>query len=84
MGRGGEVRRHRARNHAMILMLIGMGCTHAELVGLRLSDLTAAVPSARARPSHAMKADEDTAIEHALRERRGQGALCLPPVVPKG
>ena len=69
--------RHRARNHAMILLAYRHGLRASELVGLRVSDIdlnAATIYCRRAKGSrstlHPMKADEVVAMERALRERK--------------
>jgi site-specific recombinase XerD len=73
--------RHRARNHAMILLAYRHGLRASEIVGLRLSDLdiaTGTIYCRRAKSSrstlHPMKADEVAAVERVLRERNRQSS----------
>ena len=72
--------RHRARNHAMILLAYRHGLRASELVGLRLSDLdldAGTIYCRRAKGSrstlHPMKADEVAAVEQ--RAARAQAAV---------
>jgi len=69
--------RHRARNHAMILLAYRHGLRASELVDLRVSDLdlnAGTIYCRRAKGSrstlHPMKADGVAAIERVLRERK--------------
>jgi site-specific recombinase XerD len=69
--------RHRARNHAMILIAYRHGLRASELVNLRLSDLdlsTGTIYCRRAKGSrsslHPMKRDEIRALQKLLSERK--------------
>jgi site-specific recombinase XerD len=69
--------RHRARNHAMILLAYRHGLRASELVALRVTDLdrsAGTIYCRRAKGSrstlHPMKADEVVAVERVLRERK--------------